>query len=246
MLNNITVTDISSVHTIPTAKGRRLSIIDRPSYALSFCIDNGKITYEHNGQQTVSDRSHAVILPMGASYCLRNDEGGDFPIINFKTVNRFTDKFISIPLSAPERYFDDFDRMQRLFSIGEDHAKLFSVFYSILSRLDRESQKNDPIITGAVEYIANNLSNPNLSNTLLAKESSVSEVYFRKLFKKYYGTTPKQYILNLRINRAKELLSDGLSSVGNVADMCGFSSVYHFSRCFRQVTGHKPSDFHAK
>jgi len=243
MLDNVILTGIKSACIIPTKKGRYVEINKRESYAVSFCIGDGKIIYNHNGKVTVSDKNHAVIIPKGATYNLRNEEGGDFPIINFFTTNSFTDEFISIPLSAPEGFIDEFRKIEKLYSIEGSGIKLFSAFYSLLCRLQRELDSKPSVLDPAMEYIVKHISDPELSNTRIAQVCSVSEVYFRKTFKKKYGASPKQYILNLRISKAKELLSEGLCTVSRVAELCGFSSTYHFSRCFKTVTGKIPSDY---
>ena len=246
VFDNIVLKEIKSVVVLPTKKGRFIEIKERDSYALSFCIGEGRIVYDHNGKTFVSDKNRAVIIPKGATYNLRNEEGGDFPVINFFASEDFTDEFISIPLTAPESYIDDFYKIERLYSSGSASIKLFSAFYSMICRMWREVESKHSILSPAMEYMAKHISDPELSNLSLAKICNVSEVYFRKTFKKKYGISPKQYILNMRITRAKELLSEGMCAVGRVAELCGFSSVYHFSRSFRAITGSVPSDYKSK
>ena len=55
--------------------------------------------------------------------------------------------------------------------------------------------------------------------------------------------TPRQYILDLRLRLARQLLSETRESIGAIAEQCGFSSVYHFSRAFHQSTGRTPSEY---
>ena len=98
-------------------------------------------------------------------------------------------------------------------------------------------------MVSVIEYIEKNLSDPLLSNAQLAKQVGFSEVYLRKLFLKHYGTTPKQYILDIRLQKAKQLLAETPFSVTAVAEECGFSSVFHFCRAFKQKTGMTPSEF---
>lgn len=246
MLDKIVLKGIKSVFVIPTRKGRYVEITDRDSYAISFCMGDGKIIYDEDGKTTVSDKYHAVIIPKGASYNLKNEEGGDFPIINFYTAEDFTEDFLSIPLSAPEAYIDEFRKIERIYSIEGCGIKLYAAFYSLLCKLQRELETKPSILNPAMEYIVKNMSDPDLSNTRLAAKCNVSEVYFRKTFKKKYGISPKQYILNLRITKAKELLSDGMCAVGRVAELCGFSSTYHFSRSFKAITGCAPSEYRSK
>lgn len=241
--NEITLTSIVGVLTIPTNKDRYLEIKNRPCFGLSFCLDDGCIVYNKKGVLTRSTRNTAVILPMGASYTLKNEEGGNFPIINFLCETPFTADFIEIKLKNPEIYFKEFEKMRAVWLAGNDKAKLYSIFYGIISRLAAEKEPLHPILSKTISYIHENIKDPRLTNTVLAEKAKVSEIYFRKLFKDNFGTTPKQYILNLRIEEAKRLLYEGISSVSAVSEACGFSSVYHFSRAFRQATGFTPSEY---
>ena len=65
----------------------------------------------------------------------------------------------------------------------------------------------------------------------------------RKLFLSRYSTTPKQYILKQRLNMAQQLLLDTALSVTQIAERCGFTSVYHFCRAFKDKTGISPSQY---
>jgi len=66
------------------------------------------------------------------------------------------------------------------------------------------------------------------------------------MFLLHYDITPKQYILNARIRRAKQLLCDTPLTVTAIAEKCGFSSVYHFCRSFKQHTGQTPTEYAVK
>lgn len=245
-LKNAVITSVLGVFTIPTSKDRFLKIVNRPSYALSFCTDDGVIVYNNDGKKTVSDKNRAVILPQGQNYTLYNEEGGNFPIINFLTEKPITEEFLEIKIKNPQVYISSFEKMRALWLSGNDQAKLFSILYYMLSRLCDENAPTTPVLSGSINFIYENIENPLLTNTLLAQRAKVSEVYFRRLFKEEYGTTPKQYILNLRIENAKKLLSEGISSIAKISESCGFSSVYHFSRAFKLATGYTPSEYSRK
>lgn len=96
-LNKITVTDIKELFTVSSPKGRSGEIKNRTSYGLSFCVE-GKITYEMNGNQAVSDEKHAVILPKSRSYSLYGNKTGIFPVINFDCKDFLCDEVISLPI----------------------------------------------------------------------------------------------------------------------------------------------------
>lgn len=67
--------------------------------------------------------------------------------------------------------------------------------------------------------------------------------YLSSLFSEVEGQTIEHYFIQLKIEKAKELLAYNELSVGEIADLLGYSSVSHLSRQFKQVTGLAPSHF---
>ena len=70
----------------------------------------------------------------------------------------------------------------------------------------------------------------------------VSKFHLLRLFKKHYGQTPRQYIIDKRIEKAKEQLKYGMS-VTQTCFAVGFESLGSFSALFRTKTGKSPSEF---
>jgi AraC-like DNA-binding protein len=75
----------------------------------------------------------------------------------------------------------------------------------------------------------------------VAESLGVSYKAFGDLFRSYLGMTPYQYFLNLKINKAKELLASGSYSVKEVSYKLAFQTPYYFSRFFKIKTGTAPS-----
>jgi AraC-like DNA-binding protein len=243
-LDSLTITAINEVSTIPVARGYRANMVNRRQYGLSFCEGEGKILYHHNGREYLSDRDHAVWLPMGATYLLDCRESGFFPLINFFCASPGIDHFLSIPLKKTDGFLRSFSQMREQ-HLYRHRAAAMSVLYDILAALSAEAQEKTSVglLTPAVRYLEAHFTDPELHNGLLAEQAHISEVYFRRLFKETYHTTPRQYLLELRLKRAKELLCGDVMPVGRVAELCGFAGVYHFCRVFRASTGQTPSEY---
>lgn len=77
----------------------------------------------------------------------------------------------------------------------------------------------------------------------LAQSLGYSYSRFRTVFKAHTGMAPRQYHLEIRINRARDLLRATDLTVSEIADRLGFSSVYYFSKLFKSRTGLSPRDF---
>jgi len=82
-----------------------------------------------------------------------------------------------------------------------------------------------------------------LSLESLAQESGYSRVHFVRMFRAATGRSPHNYLLNLRIERARELLSNPALPLTDIALDCGFSSHSHLTRVFRQFVGVTPSEY---
>lgn len=249
--NRITVTDIDNIFTVPSAKGRYARIQRRPNWGLSFCRDGGRITYVMNGQRYVSDRSCAILLPMGATYELYGDEEGEFTLINFYgEISTFDGGFYVTPLRHTTPYLLDFDRLHTLW-MSDEHtlrSEQMALIYTLLARLAAEQSRETvdtltPLLAPAMERLSHELFSPELTVTTLASDANLSETYFRRLFKQLHGVSPKHYISERRIQRAKQLLREHSAPVSVIAEHCGFSSLYHFSRAFKTVTGMSPSEY---
>lgn len=245
LFENITVTGIEQVVTINYPKGKTTNIENRQWYGLSFCTE-GQIVYNINGKEVISDKSVAVLLPKNGTYTLYGTKGGIFPLINFQCENFTLDTIMSIPVNDLGEYTDRYEKLKSLFLFKENRLKAYSVFYDILGRLSCKRNRRVEYLSPALKYIEQHLCDTELNNTQLANRLNISEVYLRKLFLESYGTTPKQHILRIRLEKSKQLLTDTLLSVTEISEQCGFSSVYHFSRAFKQKTGIAPTEYAAQ
>lgn len=77
----------------------------------------------------------------------------------------------------------------------------------------------------------------------VAKELNVSYSWLRKMFKTYTGMAPGQYLIQLKIERAKMLLSNPSKSIKEIAYELHFDSCFYFSKLFKEKTGLSPNTF---
>jgi len=215
---------------------------NRQFFGLSLCI-RGQITYTMNGKQYISNQSNAILLPQGGSYCLVGDKEGQFPVINFLCTGLDCKEITVLPLQNPQGAIQLFETLQQLFLHNKSPLKIYSNFYDLLAQITSSKERNTSLLDFVTEYIEDNIQDSSLSNTQLATQVGISEVYLRKLFLAHYHTTPKQYILRLRLDKAKHLLLNSPYAVTAIAQECGFSSVYHFCRSFKQHTGQTPTQY---
>ena len=244
LLRNMTVTKVFDAVTVtaPVGSGSTTEVTDRPSYGLSLCYE-GQITYELDGERFVSDPYCAILLPKDKTYLLHWDRAGSFPLINFDCEEPFAEKHVVLKLKNPSAVIKEFEYIQKLSLFDGNRLKIMSAFYALIDGINSQLEEGDSIIRGAVAYLEANIADSELCNEVLAKQANISEVYFRQLFLKQYGVTPRQYIINARIVKAKQLLATGDKKISAVAEECGFVSVYHFSRCFKEKVGVTPTEY---
>lgn len=242
ILDNIIITSIETPIVVHSEKGRKFQMKDRPCYGLSLCA-SGQITYTMNEKRYVSNQTNAVLLPQGGTYSLYGDKEGIFPVVNFGCENLNCREIVVLPLENPQACIKIFESLKDLFLQNANNLKIYHTFYELLDKVSSaNSQKQNPL-DPVTKYIVENIQSPELSNTCLARQLGISEVYLRKLFSVHYNITPKQYVLDIRIRKAKQMLCDTPFTVAAIAEACGFASVYHFCRAFKQRTGATPTQY---
>lgn len=94
-------------------------------------------------------------------------------------------------------------------------------------------------IKGVVTYVTLNLASP-IRNADLAAVARLSKGYFTKAFKDSFALTPRAYVVQRRVQRAKELLRSTDEMLAQIALICGFGDQAHFSNVFKREAGMTP------
>ena len=79
----------------------------------------------------------------------------------------------------------------------------------------------------------------------LAKKTNMSKSHFIRVFKKITGLSPMDYLINIRIEKAKKLLGAGTKNISEISFLCGFNSLSHFSSTFSKIVGVSPSKYNS-
>lgn len=89
-----------------------------------------------------------------------------------------------------------------------------------------------PKLVSIIQTMEQNLEEP-ISPSVLAEQAKMSTRQLERLFRRYLNRSPKRYYMELRLQKARNLLLQTEMSVINVALACGFTSPSHFSKCYR-------------
>lgn len=96
-----------------------------------------------------------------------------------------------------------------------------------------------------IEYIDKNYMN-NISLDNIAKNTYLSPVYISKIFKEETGQSPINHLINLRLRKAKDLLTTTDMSIKSISQQVGYSDAYYFSKLFKKYFGYSPNKFKQK
>jgi AraC-like DNA-binding protein len=144
---------------------------------------------------------------------------------------------------------EDIPMMDHCFSslsLPSEAAYISALFSAMLLRwlrgYERYHTAGKELISASVDYIINNLSEP-LNVAALAGKCHIGERTYRELFKRYMGSSPQEYITDIRIRNAEELLLTTSLSVKEIALSLGFANQYYFANFFKKHTDCYPSSF---
>lgn len=99
------------------------------------------------------------------------------------------------------------------------------------------------LIQKVKQYMQDNLQNKGLSIKMMADEVYITPTYLSSLFKKTKGVTIGQYLTELRIKRAKELLADPQWKLYQISEMVGYEDANYFGKIFKKKVGMLPSEY---
>lgn len=131
----------------------------------------------------------------------------------------------------------------------------FSVEWAVMDQVEaiRESEpfvkanagNENELVTKALRYIHGHYTEE-LTLQKLADHVHISRNYFSVLFKRFSGQNFIDYVIELRVKKAMDLLEKTALKVYEVAEQSGFNDVKYFSKLFKKSTGYSPVDYRSK
>ncbi len=248
MNHEFEIKKIKSVYYRETVAWQHSSCAPRIFYAVVL-FTQGAIEYDFNGQSVVAQKGDLLFLPCNVPYSgkQRSDRVSYF-VIDFTAIAPKIENAFSVPYLIKAKNFEQsYSRFQDAMRLWRENIlhgdlQIKALLYSVMSEIflpddtGLSTIRDDKI----VRYIISNIENPELKVADLCRAFYISESQLRRNLKKRTGLSPNEYILTLRINKAKNELFSTDKSIKDIAFSCGFSSPYYFSRCFSNSTGISP------
>ena len=146
-----------------------------------------------------------------------------------------------ISLSELENYIETVSKMKD----GESFKKwLVGICNSIsLGMQQKRESTSKQIVKEAKDYILNNYTNPELSLEVICRHLHLSPAYFSSLFKKETGHTYINYLTDIRLNKAVELLNTTDEKTYMIAEKVGYMEQNYFSYVFKKKFGVSPTKY---
>lgn len=102
-----------------------------------------------------------------------------------------------------------------------------------------QNTQKHPVVEDIILFMKSSLSEP-LTVEQLTKQFGISSTHLTREFRKYTGFSPKEYLIQLRMNEAKRLLKTSMASIEEIAANVGFSDTAHFIQIFKKREGMTP------
>ena len=134
--------------------------------------------------------------------------------------------------------------LQEVTTIDQMNNELKNLIARALGFRDsRTNHERSFIIQEAKAFIEANFSNPDLQMSGVAKKFNLSPSHFSTVFSQEVGKTFRDYLIDHRIDRAKELLKTTNLKCSEIAYQCGYNDSHYFSTIFKKKTGFSPQQF---
>ncbi|QEG23410.1 AraC family transcriptional regulator [Mariniblastus fucicola] len=127
-------------------------------------------------------------------------------------------------------------------AMSAELLRLLSHIRLLRGRSEPRHQSADAKIVETIEFMAEHLNMP-IKLKDLAAHSGHSVSYFSKLFKLRTGQSPQNYFIQLKVQKACQLLDDTDMSILEISAQLGYEDPYYFSRLFKKIQGHSPANY---
>jgi len=214
---------------------------------------SGKATVRFNGLTFWCEKDNIRFLPKGEKreYIVDREEHGECIVIYFDTNAPVSEEAFVL---KPQNHTVVTNLFKKLFSVWVSKCEGYyweclSLLYKILAEIQKENyipENQYKAIKPAMEYIHEHFLHGKIVIADLADLCRISESYLKKLFHKKFGVPPTRYIIQRKIHYACDLLQAERYTITQVAEACGYSNVYFFSRQFKEYMGVSPTIFMEK
>lgn len=209
----------------------------------------GTITYMFDNYQFMVREGDIAYLPKDGRYMMQVSEEDAFIYVDFEFDCELPRKGFGIKYHRGKEYFDKLWVTWQKSMRGhmtECRSIMYKIYADVIALFDKTEQISGTLrrkMEKSVEEMICVYTNPDISISHIIENTQLSPTQYRQLFVRMFHMSPKQYILKLRLDYAKELLSHTANSMAYIAEACGFKDEFYFSAIFKKKCGYSPSEY---
>lgn len=223
----------------------------RPSHGLAMNCEGEKRYVFSDGTTYTVKQNDLIYLPKNSSYVVETPAAGGTYCINFQLSQDVDFSPFSFHLKNADDVLHAYKNAEKVWRRKKTgfaflcKSELYKILYALHSGYDLPyaAQSKQALLSPALSYIHKHYAEEGINVEKLSELCGFSYEYFRRLFHTFYGCSPIKYINDLKLKRAKELLTSGMYSVSEAAFSSGFSDTSHFSRFFKKNVGVSPNEY---
>lgn len=214
----------------------------------------GEAYFQLNEEKYVLNRKN--FLHAGPSQKIRVEAIGEEPftyiVLHYITSeeNEFAlnDKHFLFPLNDTEQLYMNLDLLSKQVEYPGDFSKLrcqtifIQLIENLLMNLRESKDSQNHLLEKMIQYIHSNYQN-DLTMTTLYEEFQVDPRKLPAMFQQFTGLTPLQYLIELKLRDAKELLRNTKQTINEIAVAVGYEDAFYFSRIFKKYNGLSPREY---
>ena len=140
---------------------------------------------------------------------------------------------------------DLYTEIRKFDTIAEIEEWIMKLLKTLISSLKKMNTRESKAIKQAKDFIQKNYG-AKITLDMVSKEVGFSKTYFSKIFTEETGENFTTYLTNVRIEKAKELLTKTEMRIYEVCEHTGYSNIEHFSRTFKKLVGVSPIQYKNK
>lgn len=224
---------------------------NRYSHGLALFVE-GESRFDFLNDKTVYVKAGQMIyLPKHSDYNSTDAPGTVCIAVNFELEEDQMFAPFVMNSNFGDKYRPYFEKLLQLWmkpQAGHLNGCL-AILYQIIYQVQQDALQeykaygHTRMLNNCVSYINEHITQPELSVEQTAKEAGVSPEYLRRIFKTKYGVSPREYIVNKRLELAKTMIECGEIRLSCIPFECGFTEYPYFSRLFKNKLGISPLQY---
>ena len=240
------IEDIASVYEYESERLGWKTDGDRKFHILSYQLTG---SYDHtvDGRVISVSSDSLFFINKKDPYTVKCRERGRSLCVSFSGETDLPTEAYSVKENpSVKMIFEQIMRKGALSSHGDKYlvvAKIYELISFISSKEEGERHGTDARMQRIKRHLGENYKRADFYAEELTEIAGVGKAQLRKLFKKEYGTTPTQYLIEMRMDTARSLLDEGNMSISEISAYVGYEDVFYFSRLFKKRYGTSPREY---